>query len=301
MKLRLDTDLLALLPPWYRRILDYQEICQTEEAQFEALGEEISAVADNFFFQTMDEGAVSQWEQIFRIIPNPSTESLEFRRARVLNRISTRPPFTLGFLYQKLDELIGPGEWTVTVDYANYTLYIESSAENQQYATEVSYTINQIKPAHIVFVNTPYTKSGVLLSETIELSERVFHYRLGAWGLGVTPFATEQGQGVIKMPSTPSIQPALLAGTANFISGDVASARINGTITIGEIAKTVSGSTLTVTYTVPMGQTDAVTQAELLDGEGNVLTSSAVYVPVTAQTILKHVIPVAEGVTESGS
>lgn len=301
MKLRLDTDLLALLPPWYRRILDYQEICQTEEAQFEALGEEISAVADNFFFQTMDEGAVSQWEQIFRIIPNPSTESLDFRRARVLNRISTRPPFTLGFLYQKLDELIGPGEWTVTVDYANYTLYIESSAENQQYATEVSYTINQIKPAHIVFVNTPYTKSGVLLSETIELSERVFHYRLGAWGLGVTPFATEQGQGVIKMPSTPSIQPALLAGTANFISGDVASARINGTITIGELAKSVSGSTLTVTYTVPMGQTDAVTQAELLDGEGNVLTSSAVYVPVTAQTILKHVIPVAEGVTESGS
>lgn len=301
MKLRLDTDLLALLPPWYRRILDYQEICQTEEAQFEALGEEISAVADNFFFQTMDEGAVSQWEQIFRIIPDPSTESLDFRRARVLNRISTRPPFTLGFLYQKLDELIGPGEWTVTVDYANYTLYIESSAENQQYATEVSYTINQIKPAHIVFVNTPYTKSGVLLSETIELSERVFHYRLGAWGLGVTPFATEQGQGVIKMPSTPSIQPALLTGTANFISGDVASARINGTITIGELAKTVSGSTLTVTYTVPMGQTDAVTQAELLDGEGNVLTSSAVYVPVTAQTILKHVIPVAEGVTESGS
>lgn len=301
MKLRLDTDLLALLPPWYRRILDYQEICQTEEAQFEALGEEISAVADNFFFQTMDEGAVSQWEQIFRIIPDPSTETLEFRRARLLNRISTRPPFTLGFLYQKLDELIGPGEWTVTVDYANYTLYIESSAENQQYATEVSYTINQIKPAHIVFVNTPYTKSGVLLSETIELSERVFHYRLGAWGLGVTPFATEQGQGVIKMPSTPSIQPALLAGTANFISGDVASARINGTITIGELAKSVSGSTLTVTYTVPMGQTDAVTQAELLDGEGNVLTSSAVYVPVTAQTILKHIIPVAEGVTESGS
>ena len=301
MKLRLDTDLLALLPPWYRRILDYQEICQTEEAQFEALGEEISAVADNFFFQTMDEGAVSQWEQIFRIIPDPSTEGLDFRRSRVLNRISTRPPFTLGFLYQKLDELIGPGEWTVTVDYANYTLYIESSAENQQYATEVSYTINQIKPAHIVFVNIPYTKNGVLLSETIELSERVFHYRLGAWGLGVTPFATEQGQGVIKMPSTPSIQPALLAGTANFISGDVASARINGTIPIGELTKTVSGSTLTVTYTVPMGQTDAVTQAELLDGEGNVLTSSAVYVPVTAQTILKHVIPVAEGVTESGS
>ena len=250
-KAQLDTGLLSLLPEWYREVLEYQQIARAEETVFDALGVEIEAVLQNFFFQTMDESAVGQWEQIFGVSPNPSVETLEFRRARLLNRISTRPPFTLGFLYQKLDELIGPGEWTVTVDYANYTLYIESSAENQQYATEVSYTINQIKPAHIVFVNTPYTKSGVLLSETIELSERVFHYRLGAWGLGVTPFATEQGQGVIKMPSTPSIQPALLAGTANFISGDVASARINGTITIGELAKSVSGSTLTVTYTVP--------------------------------------------------
>ena len=125
----LDADLLALLPPWYREVLDYQEICGTEQAQFEALADEIVSVADNFFFQTMDERAVSQWEQVFRIVPNPAAESLEFRRARILNRISTRPPFTLGFLYQKLDELIGVGAWTVHMDYPNYTLYIESSAE----------------------------------------------------------------------------------------------------------------------------------------------------------------------------
>ena len=226
--MKLDTQLLPLLPPWYREILDYQEICQTEQEQFEALAEEITAVADNFFFQTMDAGAVSQWEQIFGIIPNPAVESLEFRRARVLNRVSTRPPFTLGFLYQKLDELIGPGGWTVTVDYLNYTLYIESSAENQQYATEVAYTVNKIKPAHIVYVNTPYLRSGLLLSESIELSQLTYHYQLGSWGLGVQPFATEQGQGVIKMPTTPSIQQALLTGVAGFVSGDIASARING-------------------------------------------------------------------------
>ena len=100
MSLDLDRDLLSLLPPWYREILDYQEICQTEEAQLDALAAEITGVADNFFFQTMDAAAVSQWEQIFGIVPNLSTEDLSFRRARLLNRISTRPPYTLGFLYQ---------------------------------------------------------------------------------------------------------------------------------------------------------------------------------------------------------
>lgn len=293
--------MLGLLPPWYREILDYQEICQTEKAQFDALAAEITGVADNFFFQTMDESAVSMWEQIFEIVPNQDTESLAFRRARALNRISTRPPFTLGFLYQKLDELIGPGAWTVTVDYPNYTIYIESSAENQQYATEVAYTINRIKPAHIVYVNTPYTRTGLLLSETIELSQRVYNYKLGAWGLGVLPFAVEQSQGVIKMPTTPSIQAALLNDTANFVSGDIASARINGTIAISELNKSVEGSTLEVTYTVAQSQTEAITSAELLDADGNVLTSSTVYVPVSGSTIMKHIIPVAEGVVNSGN
>lgn len=299
--LHFDTELLPLLPPWYREILDYQEICKSEEAQLEALARTIHAVADNFFFQTMEESAVAQWEEVLRIVPNPQTEGLAFRRARLLNRVSSRPPFTLGFLYQKLDELIGPGEWQVRVDYPSYTLYVESSAQNQSYATEVAFTINQIKPAHVVFVNTPYLQAGVLLSESIKLSQRTFHYNLGSWGLGVLPFATEQEQGVIKMPTVPSIQAGLLTGTAGYLSDEVASARVNGSVVIPDIAKSVSGSTLTVTYTVLPAQAEVVTQAELLDAQGQVLTASTVYVPVTAATVMKHIIPVSEGVKQSGN
>lgn len=298
--IELDTGLLALLPPWYREVLDYQELCRTETAQFEALADEIIGVADNFFFQTMDEGAVSMWEQVFQIVPNPSTESLDFRRARVLNRITTRPPYTLGFLYQKLDELIGPGEWTVTVDYPNYTLYIESAAQNQNYATELAFTINRIKPAHIVWVNSPFVRTGLLLSETISSAQRTYNYKLGSWELGLLPFATDGPEGVIKMPETPSIRQALLTGVANFVSGDVASARVNGTIPIADLAKSVEGAELTVTYTVLPSQTTEITALELLDGEGNVLTSSTVYIPVTTNVVMKHIIPVAEGVASNG-
>ena len=298
--IELDTDLLALLPPWYREVLDYQELCRTETAQFETLADEIIGVADNFFFQTMDEGAVSMWEQVFQIVPNPSTESLDFRRARVLNRITTRPPYTLGFLYQKLDELIGPGEWTVTVDYPNYTLYIESAAQNQNYATELAFTINRIKPAHIVWINSPFVRTGLLLSETISSAQRTYNSKLGSWELGLLPFATDGPEGVIKMPETPSIRQALLTGVANFVSGDVASARVNGTIPIADLAKSVEGAELTVTYTVLPSQTTEITALELLDGEGNVLTSSTVYIPVTTNVVMKHIIPVAEGVASNG-
>lgn len=293
---QIDSALLPLLPPFYREVLDYQEICSTEESELSLLAAAINNVANNFQFQAMDVETVSMWEQVFKIIPSPTTETLDFRRARIINRISTRPPFTLNFLKKKLDELIGVDAWTISVDYPNYTFYVESSAENQQYESEVSFTIGKIKPAHMVYVNRPYVVSGMLLSEQIDVAQRVFNYRLGSWGLGVDPFATEQSQGVIKLPSTPSIQPALLTGTANFVSSDIAKARINGAIVISDIAKSVLNSTLTVTYTLTAAQTNEITLVELLDADDTVLTASSVYVPVTQSTIMKHTIPVSEGV-----
>lgn len=322
-KYELDQQLLQYLPPWYREILDYQEMYKAAQAQFDALAAEIIGVADNFFFQTMGADAVEQWEEIFRILPDTNRETLEFRRARVLNRISMHPPFTLGFLYQKLDELIGPGEWQVRVDYPNYTLYIESSAQNQNWAYEVALTINKIKPAHIVFVNTPYLSDGLLLSETIGLSKLVYRYRLGSWGLGVDPFAIEvptpeyyyklgmwelgkfpfRGeitQEVVKMPQEPSIQPLLLADTAGFVSGDIASARLNGTQVVTALTKTVVDSTLTVEYEVGPSTVSEITKIELLDAAGDALTAATVYIPVTTITKLKHTIPVKEGVESNG-
>lgn len=292
----LNISLLEQLPPWYREILDYQEICQSEQEQLGSLALAINEVGDNFFFQTMDETAVQMWESVFHIVPDPSSETLEFRRARVLNRVSTRPPFSLGFLYQKLDELIGSGLWTVTVDYPNYTLYIESAATNQQYAQEVAITVGRIKPAHIVYINVPRVDSGLVLCETVSKSNMKWNYKLGTWLLGGEPFQTIYSEEVVKMADTPSIQTKLLNDTAAFVGTDVAKARINSSIVISGITKTVSGNTLTVTYSVSPSDTAEVTLAELLDISNNVLTSASVYAPTGTDGIqMKHIIPVKEG------
>lgn len=288
------------LPPWYREVLDYQQMCQTIGAQFALLAEEINRVADNFFLQTMDLETVQMWEGIFRIVANPATESLQFRRDRIINRISMRPPFTLRFLYQKLDELIGPGLWSVTVDYPNYALYIESNVDGQGYSQELIYTINHIKPAHITFINSPVAMSGVVLSERVSEISYTWNYVLdGQWLLGQEPFADEEEVQVIKLPQTPSIQSALLTGVADFVSNDVASARLNGSIPVTALNKSVDGSTLTITYQVTQAMTTEITQVELLAADGTVLTSMAAYVPVTETAVIKHVIPVQEGIVNA--
>lgn len=291
----LNIDLLEQLPPWYREVLDYQEICQTEQQELDALAREINVVADNFFFQTMKLSAVEMWEKVLGIVPSPETEDLAFRRFRVLNRISSRPPYTMAFLSQKLDEIIGPGNWTVRMDYANYTLYIESSAENQLYAGELYITFGKIKPAHIVYINTPLLQSGLALSETISKSLTQWNYRLGSWALYSAPFRTTYQEEVIKVPSTPSIQPLLLSDVASFVSSDVVSARLNGSILISALSKTVSGNILTVTYDVAATQAAEITRVELLNKDGNPIAATDVYIPVGNDGIqMKHTIPVYE-------
>lgn len=297
-----DTELLKLLPPWYREVAEYQQICNAEAQQLQTAALVTQGIAGNFYFQTMNLAGVQMWEQIFNITPNPATETLAFRRARVLNRISMRPPYTLGFLYQKLDELVGPGLWSVEVDYANYALTIEAGAEDQSYWQELAYTVNHIKPAHITYISRPLIRTGVLMSEEVRSAHFEWNYYLGSWALGAEPFADETDVEVVKTANINSIQPAMLNGVANFTSGDVAYVQINGGIDIGTINKAVTlaqyvggAATLTVSYNVTTTMTDAVTSVALMDANGNALTSMSVYVPVTETVNLQHTILIQEG------
>lgn len=297
-----DTELLTLLPPWYREVAEYQQICNAEAQQLQTAALATQSIADNFYFQTMNLAGVQMWEQIFNITPNPAKEKLAFRRARVLNRISMRPPYTLGFLYQKLDELVGPGLWSVEVDYANYALTIEAGAEDQSYWQELAYTVNHIKPAHITYISRPLIRTGILMSEEVRSAHFEWNYYLGSWALGAEPFADETDVEVVKTANINSIQPAMLNGVANFTSSDVAYVQINGGIDIGTINKAVTpaqyvggAATLTVSYNVTTTMTDAVTSVALMDANGNALTSMNVYVPVTETVNLQHTILIQEG------
>ena len=290
-----ERDLTGLLPPCYRAIGEYQALCRTEEEALAQGAEDALQVARNFHPRTMDTAAAAQWEAILNILPNPRTEGLDFRRSRVVNRLSTRPPFTMAFLGQKLDELIGPGRWTAEVDSAANTLYVESLAQDQNYALEVSATIGRIKPAHVVYVSRPVVPARLIAGERVERTERTYYTKLGRWRLGEVPFAVESSPEVIKTEQTPSIQSLLLEQAAADLAGLVAAAKVNEETVIREVEKSVSGNQVTVTYTVAGHQTQVIQSLALLDGEGRELTRSAVYIPVTDEVVIKHTISVEEG------
>ena len=280
-----ETSICQYYPHWFRRILDFQALCRTEEQELAAMAEAMDQIRKNLFVQTMDEGTTAQWEAILRILPTPE-EDLDFRRLRVLNRLSLRPPFTLIFLREKLDLLFGPGNYLVEVDYPNYTLYIEASVESQRYFGEVSALLSIIKPCHIVYIARPRMDAGLKLAERVASGKLTYNYVLGAWALGQKPFVSYLEQEVLKM-----------APTAGFVAGDVYAARLNGSILITALTRSVVGNMGSVSYPVRRDQVTAVEQVELLDRDGNVLTSCAVHLPLLEEvTSLRHSFTVKEGV-----
>mgnify|MGYP000878501604 FL=1 len=293
------SNLKNYLPNIYKDVLETDELISTEDLLFQDLNSETEKVRNNQFVLTSDIDGIEQYEKMLNIIPNPSTESIQFRVDRIINRLSMTSPFTFPSLKKKLDEIIGVGKWEAYMDYANYTLYVESSAVNQIWFHEILVTINRLKPVNIVFINKPFVAAKIHVSENINLTQVSFNYRVGTtWVLGQKPFTSLENMGVIKMASVPSIKQDLLNHLATFTASDIADVRINGTFMVPAfVTKTAVNNLVTVEYEI--SETDGIpeiTQIELLDSVGTVLADSAVYVPILERVILKHTILVKEGV-----
>lgn len=290
------TSTRELFPSVYNGVLEISALSETDDVLLDRALAKLERAQLNQFILTADEETISVYEKMFSILANPTTETLQFRRERILNRMSLQPPFTMRWLQNKLDEIIGVGKWNAYVDYANRTLYVESFVVNQQWFNELRITINRIKPCNLVFVNKPLIMADVVANETIVSATQHYNYILGQWQLGQEPFATTDSEEVIKLPIVKSINPNLLADIASFSATDVVAVRLNGSVKLSNFTtKAGQGATTIVEYEVKPAQASEITQIELLGTGDRVLTASAVYIPVTEAVICKHSINFKEG------
>ena len=292
------SDLKQFLPWLYKDVVEMDALMKVEDNLFSKLMDEYIRGRDNQYILTADEYGIRIFEDIINIVPDPATETLEFRRARLISRFRTQPPFTFRWLQGKLNEVIGVGKWNAWVDNENYTLYIESTAEDQKWLQEITITIGNTKPANIVFINRPLVVHDVLTNETINLKELIWNYRLGvSWKLGEKPFISYTDKGVIVLATTPSIQQTLLNKLATFTVAEIAKVRINDSYIVTDFEiKSASANVATIQYYVmPESGITNVTRIELLDSANNVLTRSNVYIPLVLGVNLKHTILVKEG------
>lgn len=286
-------------PRFYDGYVEIDAIIDTEDKAFEEIGVNFRRAINNQFIKLADETGISAYEVLFDVIADPSTETLEERRDRLLNRVSVIPYYTTIFLRNRLDSLIGAGLYNLIIDYDNYTLYLESAAKNQLYYNEIAVLMSNIKPCNIVFINMPLVSQQIFVSEQVNVLKLTYNYVLGGqWKLGEKPFISYEDKGIIKGRSTNSMSSLMEAKYRQFTLSEITSVLINNTIRITTFLtkEEVNGEAI-IEYIVPQQEQNIeVTNIKLLDKDGLICFESPVYVPVYEDTIMKHNIIIKEGV-----
>lgn len=182
--------LLEYLPSIYHDVIDFVELTGTGAQEVISAEQAIKTLFDDQFVTEASEQAIKRREKMLGIQADPTTETLEFRRKRLINRYSTKPPFTVRYLQQRLDFLVGAGLTIVSVDPQAFILTVTTNIDNAAIFKEVERTVKVTKPANMLY------QQQTSLQDTIELRERIkartvsWNYKLdGSWKLGEKPFA----------------------------------------------------------------------------------------------------------------
>lgn len=139
-----------LVPNLYKNNIEMNNIIYTEEVELE---ENLKTAIDNkfkdTFASTATEQGIIQFENIFNIKPNTTTETLQFRKERIMTRLISSIPYTEKFLINKLNSILGEGNWSYTIDYKNYKLIIYSLIPGNSWYAELITFLDSTIPCNI--------------------------------------------------------------------------------------------------------------------------------------------------------
>ena len=140
-------DLMEILPEYFRPVRELQEIMKVLGVALDEVERVILQIGANCHIQTADEATISMYEEKLGIVYIPG-DTLEYRRQRILQKLSTIVPFSLGFFKVRLSELYGD----------NFVLNIEPELcrmnlliTTEQYESErlLSDLLQDMVPAHL--------------------------------------------------------------------------------------------------------------------------------------------------------
>ena len=284
-------------PRYYEGILETDELIKVENDIWNNLYLLLNKAKNNQFIAYADEDGIYAYEQLFQIVADPETETLEERRFRLLNRIQTLSYYTMIYLRQKLNSLFGENNYEVEMDYLNYTLYVKSNASNSFIYKESIATINKIKPANIVFINVPFIPTTIEVGEEIYQQKWWWNYILGGkWRVGQKPFISVQDLSKLKSEEVQSLTPLMLNKLKTFTGEEIKAVLINDTYKITTfVQKIITGGYLRIQYNVEnWEQIQLITNIKFLDEDDLILSNDPVYIPISSYTMIEHRINIRE-------
>lgn len=142
------------LPWWFKDVAEVMMIMPNDDNIVEFISNQLDVFEANRFIQTAEIGIIVQWENLLSIEADPANETIEFRRQRILTRLSLSLPYTTPYLRRRLDQLVGADSYSLSIDYNNYTINLSLRISQEALYDEILTFIHLIKPANMVFNTT---------------------------------------------------------------------------------------------------------------------------------------------------
>lgn len=144
------------LPAYYRDIREFQELTKVQSKQLGLIDEAIQQLEDDQYILTSSEPAIYRREQEFRIVPDRTVETLDFRKKRLLARKQSNPPYVIEYLKGLLDELLGEYRSRVNLDVLRFELDVQVDIENSLFFVEMQKMLERIVPLNIDITTAMY-------------------------------------------------------------------------------------------------------------------------------------------------
>jgi len=194
-----EIDIASYLPKIIKEIKEFQEISKAENPEISLMWNNIQNIFDDQFVTTSSLEFIKRREKVLGIQAESTTESLDFRKKRIINRYSMSLPFTVRYLQERLDFLVGKGKTVASIDVQEFILIVEAAIEDAGLFKEVERTIYTTKPANMLYKQRTTLGSNIAIEEHIILNQLERKTRLGTtWRLGTIPFARLKGEVIIK-------------------------------------------------------------------------------------------------------
>lgn len=145
---------LEELPPYYKNIREFREMSNTVTASWDQLDEALFDMENDQFILTSSETAVAMREKDFGIRADLKSETLKFRKLRLLARMQDKAPYVLEYLIKVLTNLLGENKHQILLDINHFEMEVAIDVELTIYYKEVINIIERIVPLNIDLMAT---------------------------------------------------------------------------------------------------------------------------------------------------
>lgn len=143
------------VPSIYKGVKEMDVLTDVQEEWFSILISIMDKEYARMYIQTCDEIGIARFENVLKITPNPSIESLDFRKQRVLTRCNATLPYSTIWLKVYLNAVIGQYNYELNIDYDNDIITLYGYMSDYSWAKEAAIVIRDVKPCNMVFINIP--------------------------------------------------------------------------------------------------------------------------------------------------